>query len=391
MKRERRSFALLFALAVGVAGSAEAQNQRRGIETVRLPAGTVLQVRLDERLSSAQARPGDRFTATTQPDEDRSGLPPGTRVVGVVREARVASKEQPGILDVEFTAIELPGGRSYPISGVLTSLDSNSVSRAEDGRLVAKRRGTNDRMRFIGYGAGAGALIALLTRGDLLTNILLGAGGGFLYDQLRRDRQRGQYADVDLKPGAEFGVRLDQQFTYLPVSDRRVDGARRSDEALGGLYREREPRARRDRVSGPERTVPGLEVGGRIDVAIEDRPVVFGAARPMLSANAVMIPVAPVLRAANLRYFYNPLTREISVTSDSGVARATVGSDVATVGGDRVRLEEPPRTIDGVLYVPERFIELAAGLEASWDDAGQTLRFRRGSAPRDRDRQDRGL
>jgi hypothetical protein len=49
-----------------------------------------------------------------------------------------ATKNQPGLLDVEFTALDFPNGRVYPITGALTSLDGKSVSRTASGRLLAK-------------------------------------------------------------------------------------------------------------------------------------------------------------------------------------------------------------------------------------------------------------
>jgi hypothetical protein len=375
---------LIAALALAGVGSARAEDAGRTAEYQRLRVGTVLKVRLDAGLNSAQARSGQRFTATVQPEEDRSGLPAGTQVVGVIREARAATKEQPGVLDVDFTSLEFPTGRAYPITGELTSLDAKSVSRTADGRLVAKQQSNNNnRMKFIGYGAGAGAVIALLTKGDVLTNALLGAAGGYLYDLLRKDRAKGRYANVDLKEGAEFGVRLDQQFAFLPVSERRTDRVPRAEEALGSLYRDDDAaRSRRDRVSERDRAV--RRAGAGIEVSLESGPVNFGAARPMREGNTVMVPAAPVLRAAGVRYFYNPLTRELSVGAGTASVRATVGSTVAIAGGTRVQMEEPVRSIEGVIYVPDRFLELATGLRMSWDEEDQTLRLTRSGLDRDR-------
>jgi hypothetical protein len=327
-------------------------------------------------------------------------LPDGTRVAGVVREARAATKSEPGVLDVDFVTMELPSGRSYPITGALTSLDSDSVTRTTTGRLVSKRTSKNDRMKFIGYGAGAGALIGLLTKGNLLRNALLGAAGGYLYSELSKDKARGGYRNVDLKQGAEFGVRLDRQFAYVPVSDRvlgrrdRLDGDdalgsrdRRDDELLG--RRDRRDDAvlgRRDRVADPDGGRVGARSPGAIRVRVENRVVSFGAARPMRAGDVVLVPLEPVMSAANLRHFYNPLTREVSVTSNEGTVRATVGGTTATVNGERIRLVEPIRRTEGVLYVPDRFLELATGLRAYWDAASQTLQLSSQAPERSRDR-----
>ncbi|MCL6635385.1 MAG: hypothetical protein K6T29_06415, partial [Peptococcaceae bacterium] len=219
MIRQAQGLALCAALAAGIAGSAAAQGQIRTADHETLPVGTVLKAKLDQRLNSAEARVGDRFTATVLSDEDGSGLPRGTRVEGVVREAKAATEEKPGVLDVDFTALRFPDGTVRRVSGSLTSLDSKSVERTSSGRLVSKRTSKDQRMTFLGYGAGAGAVIGLLTGGNLLRSALLGAAGGFLYGQLQSDKEaNGRYANVDLKEGAEFGVRLDERFTWVPAT-----------------------------------------------------------------------------------------------------------------------------------------------------------------------------
>jgi len=393
--RQPRQSLLVAVLALGVTSTALAQGYGRTAESTSLPSGTVLKVRLDQRLNSAQARAGQRFTATAQPDEDQSGLPAGTRVEGVVRDARPATKEQPGILDVDFTALQLPNGRTYPITAALTSLDSNSVSRTANGRLVSRRTNKNDRMKFIGYGAGAGALVGMLTKGNLLKGALLGGAGGYLYSQLNKDKARGGYANVNLKEGAEFGVRLDQEFAFVPVSDLRSDRYDTGVDLRNNRDRSgvdlRNDRSGIDLRNDRDRSSTGFRDRGDIRVTVDNRPVSFGAARPMRAGNTVLVPLAPVMSAAGIRYIYNPLTRAITVNSDQGEVRGSVGSTEAWANGERVRLSEPPRSSAGTLYVPEAFLELALGGRASWDEASQTLRLTPAGTyrNRDRDRRDR--
>jgi hypothetical protein len=413
--RETRPLALATALALGVTGSALAQGYSRTADSDALPAGTVLKVRLDDRLNSSQARPGQRFSATVRPAEDNSGLPEGTRVEGVVRTAQQASKDKPGVLDVDFTTLEFPNGRNYAINGSLSSLDAKSVTRASNGRLVSKRDTKSDKMKFIGYGAGAGALIGLLTKGNLLTDALLGAAGGYLYGQVNKDKQNGSYHDVDLKQGSEFGVRLDQQFAYLPVSsqstnrsdrygqptaqrdsayDRGTGVDLRNDRSRTGVdLRNDRSRTgvdlRNDRYRGNNAYGQGTGIG----VMVGDREVRFGSARPMRVGNTVMVPLAAVMTATGVPYRYNSASREVTVNGDQGTARLTVGSSVAWANGGRVPLQAPARVINGTLYVPDRFVEVATGMRARWDDASQTLLFNSpdnsGNQNRDRDRNDR--
>jgi hypothetical protein len=191
--------ALMVAASAAVGSSAWAMRQST------LPAGSVLKVRLDDTIGSDRSQRGDRFTATVSSDSSY-GLPSGTRVEGVVTDAQPARSNKPGMLDVDFRTLRLPDGESYRIAGSATSLDSNSVQRSSDGRLVA-RSGSN-KTKFIAYGAGAGFLIGSML-GSNIKGGLVGAAAGYLYGQSQKNKGNGH--EVVLKPGTEFGVRLDQR------------------------------------------------------------------------------------------------------------------------------------------------------------------------------------
>jgi len=186
--------------------NATATNSRYNVQQAVFPAGSVLKVKLDDTLASDRSHAGDRFTATVTNEGTGYDLPAGTRVEGVVSEVQQASSDKPGVLDVDFRQLQLPDGQSYPIVGVATSLDSNSVQRSSDGRLVARSTKSKDRTKFIAYGAGAGFVIGSLL-GKNVVGGLLGAAAGYLYGQ----KNKGNGHEVVLKPGTEFGVRLDQR------------------------------------------------------------------------------------------------------------------------------------------------------------------------------------
>jgi hypothetical protein len=199
-----------------------------GAQTV-MPAGTVLKVRLDDTIGSERSRKGERFTATVVEEESGYNLPDGTRVTGVVREVKRASKDSPGMVDVDFRTLRLPDGQQYRITGAATSLDEKNVRRTDDGRLVARSNSKN-RTKFIAYGAGAGFLISTLTGGGSLKGALLGALGGLVYGEATKSKSNNR--EVVLKPGTEFGVRLDQRLALAGDWDddyRRVPARNEPD------------------------------------------------------------------------------------------------------------------------------------------------------------------
>jgi hypothetical protein len=160
-----------------------------------LPAGTELDVRLQDALSSKTAQPEDRFNATTMVDlrqGDQVLVPAGSAVRGVVRSVNKAGRiERKGSLTVIFDQLTIHG-RTYPIHATVTqALESEGV-RGE----VAK----------IGTAAGVGAIIGGIIGGGkgALAGILIGGGGVVAATEGK---------DVDLPPGSVLRVRIDSPLT----------------------------------------------------------------------------------------------------------------------------------------------------------------------------------
>jgi len=176
--------------------------------SVTLAANTVIPVQLNEDLNSSTAAVGDKFTATLDTDNDYMGLPHGTVIQGHVSAVRAKSGDTPGVLGLAFDHMKLPGGQVIAIDGSLTGLDDKSVTN-DNGRIVSTKA-DNRNTKYVGIGAGAGALIAVATKGNVITNTLIGAALGYLYDQ----QQGGNRRNVSLKAGTTFGVVLNQDETF---------------------------------------------------------------------------------------------------------------------------------------------------------------------------------
>jgi len=186
---------------------------RRFSRVIALPAGTVIPVRLDEALRSNEAREGDRFTATIEAGRDDAGLPSGTKFEGIVREAIPARGGKPGVLDFDFRKVIFPDGTEKTIQAHTTGLDNKYVTRDSSGRLIAKGGGNgNERLKWVGIGAGAGLLLSTVTKGNTLLDTLLGGGAGYLYNELQHKGAK----NVDLKADTEVGVKLDQSMSFRP-------------------------------------------------------------------------------------------------------------------------------------------------------------------------------
>jgi hypothetical protein len=359
---------------------------------VTLPAGTVIPVKLDQSLDSKRSQPGDKFTATVKDNNDNAGLPYGTRVEGVVREAKSSYEGKPGVIDVDFRRIVMPGGESRTIDGQLYSLNGKDVER-RDGRLVAKSNGGNDRLKWVGIGAGAGVLLGTLTKGNPLLDAVLGAGAGYLYNELQNKNKKS--GDVSLKEGTEFGIRLDRAVDFnvddrsyyrsRPNDDRFYDG--RSSDNRGSddrYYRsgERNDVSYRDRAGEDDWSY--RNPANRIDdigMVIDRREVRFnGSAKPFMRNDVVMIPLDPISKMMDFAYRYDPEERVVRVRNSN--VRLAIGSRVAFVNGERRSLPVPAEVHDGVVYVPMQLLGMIGKGSASWDTSSRTVMVTTG---RDRD------
>lgn len=182
-------------------------------DLIRLEAGTVIPFELSQKLSSNGSVTGDLFKAALDTNNTPSyqGIPAGSILEGHVDVARAKSGKTPGVLGLAFDRVKAPNGQAFMIFGSLIGLDEKSVDN-ENGRLVAKPGKKNDNLKYVGIGAAGGALVAILTKGNILTNTLIGGALGYLFSEIQKNPS--QAKDVNLEPGTKFGVRLDQDFTF---------------------------------------------------------------------------------------------------------------------------------------------------------------------------------
>jgi hypothetical protein len=133
---------------------------------VNVPAGTTLDIRINQRINAKTTPAGSRFTGElAEAYADANGrviLPRGTPVSGVVEESHQRGRfKGSSVLDLRLTSLSL-NGQSYPLA-------THDVVRTKKGK--GKRSGA-----LIGGGAGLGALIGGLAGGG--KGALIGAGAG---------------------------------------------------------------------------------------------------------------------------------------------------------------------------------------------------------------------
>lgn len=195
-------------------------SQVAGVRTISVPQGAVVPVTLDTQLSSETARVGETFTASVVSEQaGDSEFPVGTKVEGVVREATAKTGDNPGVLDLDFRTVVTPDGTRHAIQGGLISLDNDSVTSTQQGRIMAKNSTASDnksRNKTVIIGAGAGFLLGKLLKKNSIVTAVLGAAGGYLYDN---KKNKDKVAEAVLPQGTKLGLRLDRTVSYADATD----------------------------------------------------------------------------------------------------------------------------------------------------------------------------
>lgn len=171
--------ALALSALPNLTADAQTRRTRRRVPTTTLvPAGTELRIRLNDTLSSKEARAGDKFTATVvNPSRYEEA-----KVTGHIRSIRKSGRvEGRTTMSLSFDSIRLSAGRTGVLRAeVLRVYDSDSASGVdEEGRVQSGGRGKQTLKRS-GIGAVAGAVIGGIAgggKGAAIGMIVGGAAG----------------------------------------------------------------------------------------------------------------------------------------------------------------------------------------------------------------------
>ena len=166
---------------------------RSGAYGRNIPAGTELDVRLEQTVSSKTARVEDRVEATVVTPVTLNGatvVPVGTVVTGIVAEADDADRAQrDGRLRLNFTSMQFPNGTRADIRSTVVRVEETHTGTS------TTRRGA--------LGAILGGVLGGIIQGrsGAVVGAILGAGGAVV-------ATKGQ--NVELPEGTHLSLRLDQ-------------------------------------------------------------------------------------------------------------------------------------------------------------------------------------
>lgn len=158
---------------------------------------------LDNGVSSANAREGDRFTAIVQSPTQYAGATIEGRVTNVQRSGRVTGRSQ---MTLNFDTIRLRDGGSYRFAGILDSVRNaqGDTVKIDNEGAVRDDNQTTKTVERAAIGTAVGAIIGAIAGGGKGAAIgaIVGAGGGAgsVYVQGRDD--------LELTRGTELTIRV---------------------------------------------------------------------------------------------------------------------------------------------------------------------------------------
>jgi hypothetical protein len=189
---------LLALLAIAIATTPlGAQKKKSGPPKYTVTANTVMRLRINDSLTSKKANVGDQFRSTVVDPVYAKGfqvIPPGSIVIGhITHVVRAKRKSNAGSLNVTFTAVQLPNGRTYSLNGSLAESASSDNEGEVKGKSSKKRNAA-----FIGGGAVVGGLV------NGAAGLGIGAGIGVGAALL------GKGKEAEVNPGTEFNMILNR-------------------------------------------------------------------------------------------------------------------------------------------------------------------------------------
>jgi len=157
---------------------------------------------LDNGLSTANAKVGDRFTATVRQPSQYEGATIEGHVSSVQRSGRITGRSQ---MTLNFDTIRLRDGRSYRFAGIIDSVRNaqGETVKIDNEGTVRDDNQTTKTVQRTAIGTAVGAIIGAIAGGGKGAAIgaIVGAGGGAgsVYVQGRDD--------LELDRGTELVIR----------------------------------------------------------------------------------------------------------------------------------------------------------------------------------------
>ena len=108
--------------------------------------------------------------------------------------------------------------------------------------------------------------------------------------------------------------------------------------------------------------------GNTLQIAVDNKIIGFPDAQPFIdSNNRTQVPIRAISEILNCRVDWSQMTQTAIITKENGNSvTVTIGSDIMTIGNQKIVMDTAAMVIDGRTYIPVRYVAEALGLKVEW-------------------------
>ena len=106
-----------------------------------------------------------------------------------------------------------------------------------------------------------------------------------------------------------------------------------------------------------------------------------GGQEPIIDQGTTLVPMRAIFEALGATVEWEGTTRTIQARRGNRVMHLRIGEVTAAVDGQEQTLVMPATLVNGITYVPLRFVATALGADVSWDGATRTISITLEGAP----------
>ena len=188
----------------------------RALRPGDLPEGSIIRVRLLERLSSASSEKGESFSTRVAFDVLRDGqvlIPAGAEIRGHVAESSRGGFAGRGTLRLRPETLVLPDGSRFDLHAAVTPSTGTRARVGTEGEILPNSRVKRDSIEY-GGAVGAGVTTGAMMGGPVgaLTGGLIGAGVVTAHLLI-------SHPQATLEPGTNLMFTLTETLSMVPMGN----------------------------------------------------------------------------------------------------------------------------------------------------------------------------
>ncbi|MDR9748576.1 TraB/GumN family protein [Paenibacillus taichungensis] len=107
--------------------------------------------------------------------------------------------------------------------------------------------------------------------------------------------------------------------------------------------------------------------GKPLSVGLNGEQIQFSKSAPIVEKGVTLVPVRTILEKMGVQVKWDEATRTVSGSKEGLSFSLKIGSTNATANGKAVKLDQAPKQIGNVTYVPLRFVAEATGYQVAWN------------------------